>query len=180
MPYRIYKISGMTCAACVQNVSMLLKQVDGVSNAEVNLVNNTARVWSDAEIALPLMHDALSDYGYDIFIINKYQEEKKNTGLMATITALVCSAVVMIAAMFFMHEVWSPWVQLLFTLPVIIIGRSFFVRAFRWAKKGKSNMDTLVALGTGTAFVYSISLFISGMIRGETTQHQSYFLKRHR
>ena len=63
----------------------------------------------------------------------------------------------MLCGMVWMHQAWSPWVQLVLTLPVLLFsGRSFYLTGWRQARHGKANMDTLVALSTSIAFLFSL------------------------
>src|SRR3546814_14357848 len=68
----------------------------------------------------------------------------------------VCSVPIVIIGMFFMNMPYGNWISLVLAAPVVFwLGRSFFRNAFKQARHGKANMDTLVALSTGIAFLFS-------------------------
>ena len=74
-----------------------------------------------------------------------------------TLGAVVLSLPVFIIGMFFMHMPYGDWIMLVFTLPVVLIfGRSFFINAWLQLKHGRASMDTLVAVSTGIAFLFSL------------------------
>ena len=74
-----------------------------------------------------------------------------------TIGALLLSLPVFVIGMFFMHMPYGNWIMLGFTLPVLLVfGRDFFINAWRQLKHGHANMDTLVAVSTGVAFLFSL------------------------
>src|SRR5690606_38616228 len=71
--------------------------------------------------------------------------------------SIALSVPLMIVGMAFMHAPWSPWVQWALSTPVVLVfGRSFFINAWKQAKHRSANMDTLVALSTGVAYVFSV------------------------
>ena len=161
-----FPVLEMTCAACAVSVESMLKNTKGVTNASVNFANQTALVEFDpATATLVNLQQAVRAIGYDLVVDvddpqavkeeaqhKHYQEIKTRT-----IGSAVLSVPVVIIGMFFMD--WQPgtYISMLLSAPVVFyFGRSFFIHAVKQARFGKANMDTLVALSTGIAFLFSL------------------------
>ncbi|QMU31530.1 copper-translocating P-type ATPase [Adhaeribacter radiodurans] len=156
----------MTCSACAVSVESMVASTPGVINANVNYATQTLQVAYDPEkVRLADMRKVVKSIGYDLIIDsenarekqeqaqqNHYQTIKRNTILAAILTLPL-----VIVGMFFMNLPYGNWLMLVLSAPVLFIfGRNFFINAFRQARHGKANMDTLVALSTGTAFGFSV------------------------
>ncbi|WP_143305772.1 heavy metal translocating P-type ATPase [Chitinophaga vietnamensis] len=160
-----FPVLEMTCAACAISVESTLKAVDGVQDAGVNFANQSAWVAYHAHAVTPeKLRDAVRAIGYDIVIDKENQDEVKEAAqqkhyrhiLQRTIWASVLSVPVVIIGMFFMDMPYANWIMMALSTPVVFfLGRSFFVNAFKQARHGKANMDTLVALSTGIAWLFS-------------------------
>lgn len=160
-----FPVTGMTCAACASSVETILTHTDGVQSAAVNFATNTVQVEYDQSTNPDLLNEALTAIGYGLIInskdINesieneqdkKYQDVKKRT-----IWSAILTLPIFIIGMFFMN--WDPgkWISLALSIPVLFyFGKSFYINAWKQAKHGKANMDTLVALSTGIAFLFSL------------------------
>ncbi|WP_299217565.1 heavy metal translocating P-type ATPase [uncultured Aquimarina sp.] len=160
-----FPVTGMTCASCAASVESVLKHTEGVFDASVNFANSSVLVEYDKELSPNQLQNALREVGYDIIIDaenpsevqqelqQKHYQDIKNR----TIWSAILTLPIFVLGMFFMK--WEPgkWISLLLAFPILFwFGRSFFVNAFKQAKNGKANMDTLVALSTGIAFLFSI------------------------
>ncbi|MFD0863979.1 heavy metal translocating P-type ATPase [Sungkyunkwania multivorans] len=160
-----FPVTGMTCASCAASVESVLKHTEGVFDASVNFANSSVLVEYDKELSPNQLQNALREVGYDIIIDaenpsevqqelqQKHYQDIKNR----TIWSAILTIPIFVLGMFFMK--WEPgkWISLLLAFPILFwFGRSFFVNAFKQAKNGKANMDTLVALSTGIAFLFSI------------------------
>jgi P-type Cu2+ transporter len=160
-------VTGMTCAGCAVSVESMLKHTPGVADAGVNFANQSAWVqYEPSEVTLPELDQVLQGVGYGFILTagedealaeqeqvqhQRYQELKKRT-----IWAGVLTLPVVVIGMFFMDMRFGNYIMLVLTLPVLaVLGRDFFVNAWKQARHGKANMDTLVALSTGIAFVFS-------------------------
>lgn len=160
-----FPVIGMTCAACAVSVESMLKNTDGVKDAAVNYANQTAWAEVPDNFDLSLLQKSVQAIGYDLVVdaedpqaiqeeaqIKHYAELKKRT-----ILASVLSLPVVIIGMFFMDMPYGNWISMVLSAPVVFwLGRSFFINAWKQARFGKANMDTLVALSTGIAFVFSL------------------------
>jgi Cu2+-exporting ATPase len=164
---QIFPVLEMSCAACAVSVESMLKTVPGVKDAAVNFANQSASVEYDQALADPLaLQSAVRSVGYDL-VVNSNAEESQSIQEEAqykhyqqiknrTIGASVLAIPVVIIGMFFMNLPYGNYISLVLTAPVVFyFGRSFFVNAWKQARHGKANMDTLVALSTGIAFLFS-------------------------
>ncbi|SDD90711.1 Cu2+-exporting ATPase [Pricia antarctica] len=162
---KTFPVTGMTCAACASSVESILVQTEGVSKASVNFANSSVLVDYDGSITDENLQNALRQVGYDIIIDEEnpgevqqelqnkhYQDIKKRT-----IWSAILTLPIFVLGMFYMDWVPGRWISLAFTVPILFwFGRSFFINAFKQARHGKANMDTLVALSTGIAFLFSV------------------------
>ncbi|MFO7369258.1 MAG: heavy metal translocating P-type ATPase [Bacteroidales bacterium] len=167
-----YPVTGMSCASCALNVERMLKKQPGIRSASVNYANASAQVeMVPGDVDLNNLQLAIRAIGYDILITDKEtgnreaEQQARYRQLKTNMTgSLILAIPVMILSMLFMdhhasHGGISPINLLLagLTLPVMAwFGRNFFISAFKLARHGQANMDTLVALSTGIAFVFSL------------------------
>ncbi len=161
-----FPVLEMTCASCAISVESILKQQQNILDASVNYANATVNIEfiPDANI-LQKFRKAVQSIGYDLLIdesnskstleeinINKWQRMKNKT-----ITAIVFTIPVVVIGMFFMNLPFANFLMWAFSTPVVIwIGKDFFINAYKQAKHKSANMDTLVALSTGVAYLYSV------------------------
>lgn len=164
-----FPVTGMSCAACASSVESILSHTKGVQQAEVNFA--TELVWVEYEESLSPedLHEALKKVGYGLLWSDdesgdelaeaqkKAHDEYYYQVKTRTIASILLSIPVIIIGMGFMD--WTPgrWISLVLSLPVLFyFGRHFYVNAWKQARHGQSNMDTLVALSTGIAFLFSL------------------------
>ncbi len=162
---KVYPVTGLSCANCALNVEKKLRQQPGITNASVNFTDSSALIEFDTDHvdALPLQ-SAIRSIGYDLVIeedtTGKMEEEHRKLHRdlrMRTIFSLVLAIPVMIISMFFMNIPQANLIMLALTIPVLVwCGRSFFTHAVKQARHGMANMDTLVAMSTGIAFLFSL------------------------
>jgi Cu2+-exporting ATPase len=160
-----YPVLEMTCAACAISVESMLKSVEGVKDAGVNFANHEAWVEYNPEIAKPeIFQSTVRSIGYDLVIeednqqeiIEAAQQKYYNAVKQRTIWSTILSLPVVIIGMFFMDMPYSSFIMFALATPVVFyFGRSFFANAWKQAKHRKANMDTLVALSTGIAWLFS-------------------------
>ena len=160
-----YPVLEMTCAACAVSVESMLRSVKGVRNAGVNFANQTAWVEYDRNIVLPeTLRNTVRSIGYDLVIEKENQEQIQEEAQkkhyqhikQRTIWASILSLPIVVIGMFFMNIPYANWTMLVLATPVVfVLGRSFFINAWKQARFRKANMDTLVALSTGVAWLFS-------------------------
>lgn len=160
-------VTGMTCAACVNSVEKTLQAQPGVHQTEVNLGTHEATLELDAQVDEKALAQALEAVGYGLVIAEDEdesqelvaREQQKRYQAIRTnlIGASVLTLPVFVIGMFLPEMAYGPWISLAFATPVIaIFGRQFYQNAFKQALNRTANMDTLVALSTGIAFVFSL------------------------
>lgn len=165
MSKETFPVLEMTCAACAVSVESMLRSVPGVSNAGVNFANQIARVEYDAaRVTHEQLQAAVRSIGYDLVIDTdnktevQQQAQRKHYQQLKqrTLWASLLSLPVVVIGMFFMNMPYANWIMLILSTPVVFyFGRSFFVNAWKQARHRKANMDTLVALSTGIAWLFS-------------------------
>ncbi|HSJ67826.1 MAG TPA: heavy metal translocating P-type ATPase [Anditalea sp.] len=156
-------VTGMSCAACAISVENALKKHPGVASASVNYATHSALVESVHDMDLKGMKDVVQNEGYDLIIedieadeLEHLKEKEYNKLRFNTIASGILAFPVFMIGMFWMHMPYGNEIMWLLTTPVLLyFGRSFFINAYKQARNLKANMDTLVALSTGIAYVYS-------------------------
>lgn len=161
----IFPVLEMTCAACAVSVESMLKSVEGVIDAGVNYANQEAWVEYEPDLASPeMLQDAVRSIGYDLVTEKLNQQEIKENAQRRQLDALrkrtawsvYLSLPVLVIGMFFMNIPYANYIMMILSAPVIFyFGSGFFINAWKQARHGKANMDTLVALSTGIAFLFS-------------------------
>ena len=157
---------GMSCAVCALNVETTLGAQEGVYEAKVNFAGSTVLVDYNPQVITPVeLQKAVEAAGYELVVENtedtdqadRLQREEFLALKRKTIGAIVLAVPVFVIGMFFMHMPYGNWIMLAFTIPVMaFFGRDFFVHAYMQLKHGRANMDTLVAVSTGVAFLFSL------------------------
>ncbi len=182
-----FPVLGMTCASCASSAQSIVKAEPGVVDASVNFATGNLAVEY-----LPNMTDAgklqkaVQSIGYDLLVEDetKQQEtleaihEKKFKKLKAkTIWAIILSFPVVIIGMFFMKMPYADPVMWALSTPVVLwLGRDFFVNAWKQAKHRSANMDTLVALSTGIAYLFSVfNMLFAGFWQQRGLEAHVYF-----
>lgn len=172
-----YNVTGMSCASCVARVEKAVNKVDGVTSCSVNLLTNSMSV--DGDVKSSDVISAVEKAGYGASLKgNSYKENKSNDEpLKDTETPklkkrLFSSLVFLILLMYISmgHMMWGfplpsilannhiamGLIQLLLTGIIMVINQKFFVSGFKALIHRSPNMDTLVALGAGASFIYSV------------------------
>ena len=160
-----FPVSGLSCASCTANVEKTLNSQPGVKNASVNYASSTAWVEYYPEDTTPkVFRKVVQSTGYDIITDETEANQRAEVTLREseilkrkTIGASLLTVPIVILGMFLMNFPYSSWMMLVLSTPVVFwFGRTFFVNAFKQLKHGSTNMDTLVALSTGIAYLFSL------------------------
>ena len=175
-----YIIEGMSCASCAMTIENAVSKIPGVDKASVNLATEIMTVEANDSVTPEDIAKVVDGVGYSARPRGKSVEEeleekneKKEAHLREMKRNLTISAIFAVPLLFiamadmvgipmpaFLSPMQSPvsyaLIQLALVLPIIWIGRRFFVDGFKALSKGHPNMDSLVALGTSAAFLYSL------------------------
>lgn len=175
-----YIIEGMSCASCAMTIENAVSKMSGVTKASVNLATEIMTVEANDSVTPEDIAKVVDGVGYGARPRGKSVEEeleekneKKEAHLRKMKRNLTISAIFTVPLLFiamadmvgipmpaFLSPMQSPvsyaLIQLALSLPIIWLGRRFFVDGFKALSKGHPNMDSLVALGTSAAFLYSL------------------------
>ena len=175
-----YIIEGMSCASCAMTIENAVSKIPGVDKASVNLATEIMTVEANDSVTPEAIAKVVDGVGYSARPRGKSVEEeleekneKKEAHLREMKRNLTISAIFTVPLLFiamadmvgipmpaFLSPMQSPvsyaLIQLALVLPIVWIGRRFFVDGFKALSKGHPNMDSLVALGTSAAFLYSL------------------------
>ncbi len=171
-----FPVTGMSCASCAVRVEKTLKGQKGVETAAVSLADGSALIKYDPDLVSPVdLRKAVKDAGYDLLIPTAdaatasdaqealvaeaevaRQAYKRNLKRQMT-WAVILSVPLMVLSMFPLKGAWVHYASWILATPVVLVlGRRFFVHAYRQALHGHAGMDTLVAISTGFAYLYSV------------------------
>ena len=152
-------IGGMTCAACARTVERQLSGTAGVENASVNFATRVASVrFNDAVTSVPSLVAAVEDIGFEV---PRENEDAKEAALLRK--RLIAGAIFAVPVFLLGMMERAPWVQFALTLPVLFYaGQSFYRDAWVALRHRSANMNTLIALGTGAAFLSSVLALFTG------------------
>ena len=175
-----YIIEGMSCASCAMTIENAVSKIPGVDKASVNLATEIMTVEATDNVTPEDIAKVVDGVGYSARPRGKSVEEeleekneKKEAHLREMKRNLTISAIFAVPLLFiamadmvgipmpaFLSPMQSPvsyaLIQLVLVLPIVWLGRRFFVDGFKALSKGHPNMDSLVALGTSAAFLYSL------------------------
>ena len=176
-----FKVEGMTCGSCAARVQRALEKVDGVESAEVNFATHQVRVKAnEGTIESPVLEAAVERSGYKLAAITDPNVGRHPTGRAVSdgpddrgsywrkrVIVVFPAALFMLATMFLGHEAMAApalrWSMLaVATVVQFWVGWPFLKEASRRAKRLTANMDTLIAIGTMTAYIFSVYQLVRG------------------
>ncbi|ANH83854.1 copper-translocating P-type ATPase [Niabella ginsenosidivorans] len=157
----------MTCASCAVSVESTLKSLPGVINASVNFATAIVTVeYLPDVIHTATMKQAVQSIGYDLLIedagnsdatMEAIREKQFHTLRNKTIWAGTLTVPLVVISMFYMSLPYADFIMWALATPVVLyLGKDFFINAWKQATHRSANMDTLVAMGAGTAYLFSI------------------------
>ena len=172
-----FNVTGMTCSACSAHVEKSVKKLNGVKSVNVNLLQNNMHVdFDETAISVDDIINAVVSGGYGASVAGKEQEKKDNkidNEISNMKFRLVVSLVCLVPLMYIsMGHMWGwPFLsvfhgaengitfaltQMLLTLPIMYVNRKYYITGFKTLFHGAPNMDSLIAIASGAAFVYGI------------------------
>lgn len=157
----------MSCASCAAGVENAVRALPGVVSASVNYASAMLSVeYLPNMIQVAGIRQAVYDAGYDLFLETESPESESLEEIQhkhfsrlkrKTILAALFSTPVVVIGMFFMHMPYANYIMWGLSTPVIVwAGKDFFTNAWKQARHRSANMDTLVALGSGIAYIFSV------------------------
>lgn len=162
-----FPVTGMSCASCASSAESIVVAQQGVVKAAVNFANTTLLVEYIPTITSPQkMKQAVQGIGFDLMIedtkeakeaLEDLHKQKLQSLNQKTIWSVILSTPLVTIGMFFMNIPFANYIMWVLATPVVLIfGRQFFINAWKQAKHRSANMDTLVALSTGIAYIFSV------------------------
>jgi len=162
-----FPVLQMTCASCAVSVESMLKAQAGVVDARVNYANAKVSVeFIPSLVQVESLRKAVQSIGYDLLIddsssnddtVEQLQQAHFNQLKKRTFWALTLSIPVVVIGMFFMDLPFANEIMWGLSTPVLFwLGRDFYINAWKQAKHRSANMDTLVALSTSVAYIFSV------------------------
>ncbi|MDU1022847.1 MAG: heavy metal translocating P-type ATPase [Peptoniphilus harei] len=171
-----FDVSGMTCASCVANVTKAVKKLDGVVDANVNLMTNSMKVsYDENKVNDKKIISAVEKVGYGAKVAGEKisgenkKEDREGHLKNRLVSSLVFMIILMYVAMGHMVHLPTPeifhgregaiifaFTQFLLALPVVYINRDFYISGFKGLKNMAPNMDSLVAIGSAASLIYGI------------------------
>lgn len=160
-----YRVERMSCTVCARSIESKLSSIKGVRISNVNFATKSVLIeFNEKKVSTVDLQKAVNSIGFKLItekeeniedIQVKEQKHLKKIKQRALYSILIALPVLIIA-IFFPNIPNANWIMFVFTIPVLTwFGRDFFIIAFKQAKNKSVNMDTLVALSTGTAFLFS-------------------------
>lgn len=156
----------MSCASCAISVETILGAQNGVKKALVNFADNSVQIEYDTElISESQLKKSIQEVGYDLILNVKNNSTESDlihhTALQKikqnTIWSGILSLPIATIGMFFMDLPYANYIMWILSTPVLLVwGRSFYINAWHQLKLKKANMDSLVALSTGIAYLFSV------------------------
>ncbi|MBP8034512.1 MAG: copper-translocating P-type ATPase [Bacteroidia bacterium] len=156
----------MSCASCALSVETILSAQDGVKSCAVNFADNSVVIEFDSSQTKDIdLKKSVQDAGYDLILNIKNNSEESNQLHEASLNRIrqntiwsgVFAIPIMVIGMFFMDMSYGNYIMWVLATPVLLVwGRSFYINAWHQLKIKKANMDSLVALSTGIAYIFSV------------------------
>lgn len=186
MTIRTYPVAGMSCASCAVRVEKTLRAVAGVASADVNYAAATVRVVFRPECTPETLRAAVQGAGYELVTAtegsaaseaDRVRSAHYRALVRRTTGAIVLSVPVVVGSMFFMDAPAVKYLVWLLATPVVFVfGRGFFLNACRQLRHRSANMDTLVAVSVGVAYLFSLfNLFFPGFWTTRGLEPHVYF-----
>lgn len=175
-----FKVTGMTCSACSAHVHKAVSNVPGVTEVQVNLLTNSMNVVCEDNVSDNCICDAVIKAGYGIEADGNNSHKSKKTDdiedlhTKAMVKRLIASAIVLLPLMYISmgYSMWNWWLpgffttnpiaialcQMILAAIVMIINQRFFTDGVKSLLRGAPNMDTLVSMGSGASYIYSVAV----------------------
>ncbi len=162
-----FPVLNMSCASCAASSQSTLENTPGVINVAVNYANATANIEYIPTIASPeKFKTALQNVGYDLMIdeseeakdaLEDLHAKKFRSLKIKTYSAIILSIPLVIIGMIFMNLPYANYIMWILATPIVFVfGKQFFINAWKQLKHRSANMDTLVAMSTGIAYLFSV------------------------
>lgn len=203
MKTEVYNVDGMSCAACSSAVERVTRKLSGVESSDVNLTTNRMTItYDENQVTEDMIIEKVERAGFDANLMEENKnlkeheeeawekQEEQFQVMKRRLLVAVCFAVPLLyismghmipvqlpmPAVLHMdtHPLFYAFTQLVLTIPVLIAGRKFYLVGLKALIKGNPNMDSLVAIGTGSAFIYSL-IMTAAITTNPLNVHSLYY-----
>lgn len=181
MVTEFYNIEGMSCAACSSAVERVTRKLEGVFSSDVNLTTNRMTItYDETKINPELIIEKIQKAGFGVVLANEVRDENEHQQSYSMRWQLMIAVIFTVPLLYlsmghmvpfplpmpaFLDMNVNPFyfaaAQLILTIPILICGKKFYLVGLRSLLKGNPNMDSLVAVGTGSAFFYSLYMTLT-------------------
>jgi len=162
-----FPVTGLSCASCASNVELKLNKQQGVVSASVNLASQIATIEYKPSLVKPLdLKQSTISIGYDLLIdessrgkeeFENIQQQRVRSLKRRTFFSIALAVPLVLISMFFMNIPYANYIMWAIATPIVLwLGRSFFINGWKQLLHRSANMDTLVALSTGIAYLFSV------------------------
>lgn len=172
-----FEITGMTCSACSNRVQKVVSKLEGVKMVDVNLLTNSMVVDYEKTVSIDKIIQTVEKAGYGAAVyepkenVSKVELQHMKIRLWVSIACLIPLLYIAMGHMlgaplpaFFHEPLIFTGAQLILTIPILWVNRSYFTHGFRNLFKGSPNMDSLIAIGSSAAFLYGIYAFVKMIV----------------
>lgn len=186
-----FNVTGMSCAACQARVQKSVSNMDGVLECSVNLVTNSMQVQYEDNISDEQIIDTVkkAGYGAEVFKEEERKVERFDKATKKLFRRLLISLSILVPLFYIAMGYMVPWyifgleqyplilgiIEAILSLAILIVNYQFFVNAYNFIFHGDRSMGTLVALGSGTAFIYSFVLLILVAVNYSNSEMMSHY-----
>lgn len=177
-----YYVEQMTCAACANHVENAVSKVKGVKSVSVNLMTTEMYVESDVQLDKKI-EAAVTKAGYKL--VYEKASEKVNNKKVKLIISIILGIILLYVSMGHMiglpmimplhNKIISGIIELVLTIPIIILNFHYFINGFKKLFKFNPNMDSLIAIGSTTSLIYSVVLLINVIINNDSTSMTHFY-----
>lgn len=162
-----FPVTGLSCASCASNVELKLNKQDGVVQAAVNLASQIATIeYLPSQVNPADLKESIVSIGYDLIIdesatakeeLENLQQKRVISLRKRTLWAVSLAVPLVVISMFFMNIPYANYIMWAIATPIVLwMGKNFFINGWKQLMHRSANMDTLVALSTGIAYLFSV------------------------
>jgi len=185
---KTHPVTNLSCASCAQKTENTLRKQFGVITAEVNYANSSAKIEFIPDFtSSEKLKQAVQSIGYDL-IVEKPEQAKRTLEEIQknnykklrkkVIGAMIFAVPLFVIGMFFMNMPYANWIMWFLSTPMVFyFGKQFFVGAWKQLQHKSANMDTLVAISTGTAYLYSVFVTLFPQVLLKNAMHPHVYFE---
>ena len=162
MRTEVFRVSGMSCAACSANIEKLCNSLDEVSSCNVNLTTERMTIsYDETRLSKEELFSRVKGIGYALHELSEEKKEEKGPNVVLALILAAAEFCISMSSMYLKTPA-MPVVQMLLAIAVMLTGRKYFISGFKAISHRLPNMDSLVAISCSVSFIYSTVNLILG------------------